>query len=207
MPNIERLQASQRGRATRLKITTAAAELVAERGWDAVTTRAVAARAGVNQALIHYHFGSMDALLQGAVVVALELETAGAGRPFETGSLAAGLTGAVDAVERFDPRSPSAILLAEAMIRSMRDPLLAGAMLASLQEFRGLVAASVRRSAAAGDVLPDLSPDATGTLVAAALDGLLFHRILDPATDTAGIRDVLLRLVAAPVRLSPGGSS
>ena len=51
--------------ATRRRIEAAAVALVAERGWDAATTRAVAERAGVNRGLVHYHFESIDALLEG----------------------------------------------------------------------------------------------------------------------------------------------
>jgi AcrR family transcriptional regulator len=207
MPNIIAPgRPSARGAATRQKIEIAAVELVAERGWDAATTRAVAERAGVNQALIHYHFDSIDTLLRSAVVTALESEMAAATQPFAGGTLASGLVGAVEAVERFDPQSPSAILLAEAMVRAMRDPQLAEAIVGGLQAFRHLVAARVRLAASAGEVSADVSPDAAGTLVAAVLDGLLFHRIVDPSTDVASIRDVLLQLVARPAHSAQGGS-
>jgi AcrR family transcriptional regulator len=184
---------------TRRKIAVAAVELVAELGWDAVTTRAVATRAGVNPALVHYHFGSMDALLRGAVVSAMDEEVGQAARPFvEAPSLAAGLAGAADAVGAFDPQTPAANLLMEAMVRAMRDPELAEVIVGSLREFRGLVAERVRIATAAGESPAELPPIATGVLVAAALDGLLLHRIIDPSTDVDGFREVLLRLVATP---------
>jgi AcrR family transcriptional regulator len=42
----------------------AAAEIIVrEEGYPLVTTRRLASRAGVNQALVHYHFGSIDDLL------------------------------------------------------------------------------------------------------------------------------------------------
>jgi AcrR family transcriptional regulator len=207
MPNIDRSGRPGRGSATRLRITTAAAELVAELGWDSVTTRAVAARAGVNPALIHYHFDSMDALLQAAVVAALRSETADAARPFAEGTFASGLEGSIDAVGRFDPGSPAAVLLIEAMVRAMRDPLIAEAIVEPLHEFRGLVAARVRAAAAAGEIAPDVSPEAAGTLIAATLDGLLFQRIVDPSTDTAGVHALLLRLARQPAPSAQGGPS
>ncbi len=207
MPNRHSDAIPGRGQATRLRIATAAAELVAELGWDAVTTRAVAARAGVNQGLIHYHFGSMQALLQAAVVAALEAETSGAAQPFTEGTFGAGLTGAFDAVDHFDPRSPSAILLVEAMVRAMRDPHIAEAIVGSLQAFRDLVATRVRLAAATGEIPADVSPIATGTLVAATLDGVLLHRIIDPSTDVAGVREMLLRLALDPAHPARGGPS
>jgi AcrR family transcriptional regulator len=45
-------------------ILESADELFAELGFDATTTREIAARAGVNKALIHYHYESKDQLLE-----------------------------------------------------------------------------------------------------------------------------------------------
>jgi AcrR family transcriptional regulator len=44
---------------------------MAEVGIDRVRTRAIAERAGVNPALVHYHFGSMSALVMEAAQDAL----------------------------------------------------------------------------------------------------------------------------------------
>jgi TetR/AcrR family transcriptional regulator, repressor for neighboring sulfatase len=48
-------------------VQQAAVELLAERGPREVTVRTVAARAGVNHALIHRHFGTKDALIRAVV--------------------------------------------------------------------------------------------------------------------------------------------
>lgn len=48
---------------TRAKILAASDELFGAVGFDATTTRDIAAKSGVNKALIHYHFGSKDDLL------------------------------------------------------------------------------------------------------------------------------------------------
>jgi AcrR family transcriptional regulator len=234
-----------RGDATRARIAQAAVELVAELGWDAVTTRAVAARAGVNPALVHYHFGSMDVLLRSAVVAALEQEIGQAVVPFTTGvSLPDALAGATDAIGHFDPETPTATLLIEAMIRAVRDPELSRLIVDSLAEFRELIADRVRAAAAsaptaaagaptaawgapeaaasgpmaaadvpvaaAGTPAADLPPDAIGVFVAAALDGLLLHRIVDPSTDIDGFRDVIVRLFqpcAPPIPNPPNPSA
>lgn len=49
---------------TRQRILEAADGLFGELGFDATTTRDIAARSGVNKALIHYHFGTKDELLE-----------------------------------------------------------------------------------------------------------------------------------------------
>ncbi|MEU7134996.1 TetR family transcriptional regulator [Streptomyces sp. NPDC046261] len=56
--------------ATRQSLIEAAAELFAERGYDRTTVRAIADRAGVNQALLFRYFGSKTALF--GEVVALD---------------------------------------------------------------------------------------------------------------------------------------
>ncbi len=52
--------------ATRQALRVAAIELFAERGYDRTTVRDIAARAGVNQALLFRYFGSKEALFADA---------------------------------------------------------------------------------------------------------------------------------------------
>jgi AcrR family transcriptional regulator len=54
---------SARGEETRDRIVEAALETVGEEGFAETTARAIARRGGFNQALIFYHFGSVDDLL------------------------------------------------------------------------------------------------------------------------------------------------
>ncbi|MDA8043956.1 MAG: helix-turn-helix domain containing protein [Actinomycetota bacterium] len=55
------------GDATKRALIEASAQLLIEEGASAITTRRVADRAGVNQALVHYHFGTVDSLLVAVV--------------------------------------------------------------------------------------------------------------------------------------------
>jgi len=52
---------------TRDRIVAAAADLFAERSFDGATTREIAARAGVTQPLLNYHYRSKDELWRAAV--------------------------------------------------------------------------------------------------------------------------------------------
>jgi AcrR family transcriptional regulator len=58
---------SEAGDATRKAFLDAAEELLITKGAAAITTRKVAERAGVNQALVHYHFGTIEELLVAAL--------------------------------------------------------------------------------------------------------------------------------------------
>ncbi|MEE9383090.1 MAG: TetR family transcriptional regulator [Nannocystaceae bacterium] len=53
--------------ATRARLVNAAKHLIAEQGWAAATSRAIAAQAGVNAALINYHFGGKAKLLSASI--------------------------------------------------------------------------------------------------------------------------------------------
>ena len=59
---------SDRGEATRGRILAATAELIAEAGWSGFSTRDIAARAGVTQGVVSYHWRSKDDLVQEAAL-------------------------------------------------------------------------------------------------------------------------------------------
>ena len=52
---------------TRVKLQKATADALRESGIAGLSARTVAARAGVNQALVFYHFGTMPELVQAAI--------------------------------------------------------------------------------------------------------------------------------------------
>ena len=60
------------GRRTRRRLVEAAQELLAERGEEAVRLRDLTTAAGANVAAVHYHFGSLGALLATAEAEAVE---------------------------------------------------------------------------------------------------------------------------------------
>lgn len=59
---------TQRGERTRAALVRATTELVAEQGYPQVTTRAIAARAGVSEATIYRHFPDKRALFAAALL-------------------------------------------------------------------------------------------------------------------------------------------
>lgn len=180
--------------ATRDRILDAAALLVGERGWDAVTTRSVAERAGVNQALIHYHFGSMEVLLREAVLGAMTRELELAVAPlFGAVPIADGLRSLGREMATIDPTSPRGVLFIEALLRTARDPAMNEAMAAELQAFRRQFAERLASEAAQGRVRTDIPMVALSAALTAALDGLLLHRIADPTTDLSSAVEALIR--------------
>lgn len=191
--------ASDRGDATRRRILEATILLVAEVGWAAVTTRAVARRAGVTQGLIHYHFGSKEALLRAAVISAFSAMLAG---PTEvlaaSGELGAGLRAIIDELGAIDSGSPLMLVSAEALALALRDPELGAWMRDELASFRTALAELLRMAADRSLTRTDISPEAGAVVVAALLDGLLFHKAVDPELDLGASAAALDTMLAAP---------
>ncbi len=187
---------ADRGAATRARLLDAAAQLIAERGWGEVTTRLVAERAGVNQALVHYHFGSMDVLLREAAMARMTPELAAAVGPLTgSGPLAEALHEAVASLERFEPGSRSAVLMAEVLLRSTRDPVLADRMWVEIQAFREALERRLEQAAEAGEIRTDVPPQVLATIVGATLDGLLLQRMAEADADPEVVAGGLYRLL------------
>jgi AcrR family transcriptional regulator len=149
----------------------AARALFGERGYRGATVRAIAAAAGVDQALISYHFGSK----QGLFAQALQLPCA------DPAGLDAALTGPVatladrllDALCRqWDPAEPTEtcqLALDETTVRALRD-YLDGHLRVRIAEFLHGPHARARATAAVG-----------------VLGGVLFTRYLSPLPTIAGL--------------------
>lgn len=104
---------------TRAEILAAARELFADRGVTGTSVRAVAAKAGVDPALVHHYFGTKDALFMAALEVPFDPKT------LMAPVIAAGPEGAAERVLRVfvatwdDPQNQPALL---ALFRSMTEP-------------------------------------------------------------------------------------
>ena len=92
-------------------------------------TRRIAARAGVRQSLVHYHFGSVSALARRAAVdvVAKAFEPAIA-QMLDAPDLVDGLVGGVRATAAFGADQVETRVMLEAMVQAPRDPALAAGL-------------------------------------------------------------------------------
>ena len=176
MTNLVDQSISPRGRRRREQLVEAGVELLAEGGWPAVTTRAVAERAEANVGLIHYHFGG---LLNLKAVIA---RSAGA-QVFDP--VTEQLTSASTADEArlrllellaapLDSRE--ARLTVEIIAGAAREPVLGEVLREGLSETRAQLRAWIRE-------LRPGTPEGTETVLIALLDGMLLHRMLDPGLD------------------------
>jgi AcrR family transcriptional regulator len=177
----------------------AAIELVAKRGWDAVTTRQIADSAGVNQALIHYHFGSKERLLHAAfdrAVRGMFMEPVTA--MIQAPTLAEGAAGLVMALRELDESVPEVLFGFEALSRSARDETIRTALAELLAELRGIVAERIEEGQRTGSVRRDLDPVGTATALGALFDGLGFHFLVDRRIDVERTAAAVQALLTPP---------
>jgi AcrR family transcriptional regulator len=190
----------ERGARTRERLLSATVRLLVSVGWSGVTTRAVAEEAGVNPALVHYHFKGVEELRREAVRRALNvLVTASVSSLEDAPDPATGAREALAAVLRAEQRDPTlSVLLLEAAEGSIRDEVLRREFAGLLRDLRVVLAGWIAEQSGRPDA------DAVAALVLAALDGIYLHHLLDPELDVEAFHAPLLRLLGAD-QAAPGG--
>lgn len=181
--------AAVHGQEVRHRLLAAAVELIPERGWTAVSTRTLAERAGVTPSVVHYHFPSLRALLNQAVVDVMRQVMA------ETNALMASARTPADAVDAMlasaDPYTGSdrmTLLFIEAYLAATRDEQLRAEIGGVLKEVRQRLGGWLRERG-----VPE--SDETAAVLVAAVDGLLLHRGLGTDATAGAAAAILRRLV------------
>lgn len=144
-------------RSTRERIVDAAYETLAADGIVNTSARSIAARGGFNQALIFYHFGSVDALLVEAARQGAErrVETFRTGTE-ETASLT-DLVGLATRLHDEDNQTDAVRVLVQMMAAAMSNPDMGSAVLDGFEGWIGFVEEAVA-SAVAGSPLEQVLP-------------------------------------------------
>jgi AcrR family transcriptional regulator len=182
----------ERGQVTRAKILQATAELIAEAGWSGFSTRDIAARAGLTQGIVGYHWRSKDDLVREAALTASTQTLAPVFDALEQApSVRDALEQLLELEAAFRDQPQLTLLLFETMLQAGRDPQLRDALAAMLRDFRTRLAAALERDGAA-------QPAATAAALAAALDGLFLHAVVDNQLDLHAAGTALLRLLDRP---------
>ena len=174
---------------TQQRLLRAAAELIAELGWGRVTTRAVAERAGLPHGAVSYHFrGKQELLVEAALYTFEQAIPMDQFQALQTVDDLIGLISAeVGDRDAIDLRLAG--LMMEAMREAERDTELRQRLGGMLQAYRQLMVDVVRAEQQRGAVFPGASARGIATLLGAAGDGLLLHKLLDPELDvTAAIQ-------------------
>ncbi|HEY7917390.1 MAG TPA: TetR/AcrR family transcriptional regulator [Acidimicrobiales bacterium] len=180
--NVSQTQ-EERKAETRARLLTAAADLFAEQGIDAVSVDAVAEAAGRTSGAVYAHFGSKQGLLlalldswKDSVLTVLLAEVAVTQSP-------QGQLGAVwDNVARGDESERRSILEQELWLRAARDGEVADVIRSRNREARRFSARLLDGWAAAFGVEPAAESEELAVLVKGLLIGLAMQRRLEPGT-------------------------
>jgi AcrR family transcriptional regulator len=191
---------------TRQRILRATVELMAEIGIDRVRTRTIAERAGVNPALVHYHFGSIPALVMEAAEDALRRELGPSVDVFRSGAtMEDSIRAILEWIKRYGERTAGSTILAEAMVKATRDPSFRRWTKRASQRFRSAILERLQAAQDAGELDPNLNLTAMAVLLAAALDGLLFHHLVDPTLDVMQVAASLKAMLGPHAVRTRGG--
>jgi AcrR family transcriptional regulator len=190
---------------TRDKLLDAAAVALAEDGVAGVSARTVAARAGVNQALVFYHFGSVADLLAAAVRRSVDLAVASyRDRLSDVTSLGELLAVGRD-LHKAERRAGNVLQMAQVMAGALRDKKLASAGRYAMDCWVGDVEAVLHRVLPATPLAGIVEPAGLARAVAAGFIGLELYDGVDPGAAGAALAslDALGALVTAFDGLPP----
>ena len=180
---------------TRQRLIDAAIATIRDHGVAGASARAIAATAGVNQALVFYHFGSVNDLLTTACQVATEARVA----PFrerldEVTTLRELLT--LGRELHAEERSLGNVtVLAQMLAAAQRDPQLAGATASALHLWIGPIETALHRLLAKSPVADLVDVPGLARAVSAGFIGLELFDGVDPA-GAADALNALERLTA-----------
>jgi AcrR family transcriptional regulator len=186
----------------RQALILAAYDQIAERGFEGLRTRDVAAQVGVNIATLHYYFPTKEALIRGVIGHAMQrfrstLEP--------HGSPADQLRNYFRAVRKLLRDEPQlAAVMGELALRSARDPALAGIMREMNDVWQRTLRGLLRRAAKEGHLRPELDSDGVAALVVATLTSMSLPTVATAARMDQAFRQLerWLGLVPAPARRS-----
>jgi DNA-binding transcriptional regulator YbjK len=196
-PDSARPLHNQRGRATREEILRVALRLIGERGIHTVTHRAVAEAAGVPVGAPSYYFGTIDGLLEEALLLFVREEVA---RMDALARHVVALKGATDEVvaEAFSQAiadthvgQPTLVLAQyQLYLEAPRRPAVRKAATECLEAYRQLAVAALRTAGRA-------SAETTADRFVALCDGFGLQQVANPRPDwgEAVLKPALLDLL------------
>lgn len=165
---------TERGRAVRAKLQSAATALISEIGWNAVTTRGLADRAGVRSGLVHYHFDSLQDLLRKAALA--QFESVVNAFLDDEANIRGGPAALLAITEDFADSDAKSVLMIETYLAATRDPLLKDQLAQNVNRFRRALISALAHQG-------DHHPEAAALVILAALDGLTLQKGLDDELD------------------------
>jgi AcrR family transcriptional regulator len=183
-----RLATSARTGDRRSSLVQAAYQQLAERGFEGLRTRDVAAVAGVNVATLHYYFPSKEALVGAVLAHAMQrfrstLDV--------SGSVADQLRKHFDGLRRLVRDEPELFtVMGELALRSARDPTVRDLYEQTVNVWRRTIRGLLVKAGKEGSLPAPRDPDAQASLVVAAVTGASMIPVGRPTRLAETLREV-----------------
>src|ERR1700730_981193 len=151
-------------------LVQAAFNQIAERGFEGLRTREVAAGVGLNIATLHYYFPTKEALIRGVVQHAMDrFRSTLAPHGTSSGQLRNHLR-AVRKLLMDEPELGS--VMGELALRSARDKSIAAIMTQMYDAWHATMRGLLRRAVKQGDLRPELDSDGVAAVVVSTLTAM-----------------------------------
>jgi AcrR family transcriptional regulator len=172
----------------RQALVQAAFNQIAERGFEGLRTREVAAEVGVNIATLHYYFPTKEALIRGVVELAMQRFRSTLA---PHGSSADQLRNHLRAVQRLLQEEPQlGAVMGELALRSARDPAIARITEETNEAWHRTVRGLLRRATRDGHLRPELDSDDVAALVVATLTSMTLPAVAGAARTDQALRQL-----------------
>jgi AcrR family transcriptional regulator len=173
---IRKVQGDERRRS----LVLAAYHLIAEKGFEQLRTREVAARVGVNIATLHYYFAGKEVLIQGVVDHLLDLfRTAPVPSLVPEHATPLGQIRAMFLTiqYRLQEMPEMFIVLTELILRSLRDTSIKQSLKKLDDSWHAYLKQVITDGLQQGVFRDNLDPDSTATELIILLKGITYHHI------------------------------
>lgn len=165
---------------TRAKLLVAAADCVREDGVAAASARTISARAGVNQALVFYHFGSVSDLIEAGCGQALDEAVARHRDRLLGVTSLAGLLHAGRQLHEQERVIGNVAMMAQLMSGAGRDPVLARAARYAMDQWCALIEPTIVRLVRSSPLADLVEPAGLARAICASFVGLELYDDADP---------------------------
>jgi AcrR family transcriptional regulator len=181
-------EASETKQSRRQALVRAAYNQIAERGFEGLRTREVAAEVGLNIATLHYYFPTKEALIRGVVDYAVERFRSTLTPHGSPADQLANHLRAVHDLLREEPQLGG--VMGELALRSARDPQIAGIMRATNEAWSRAVRGLLRRAVKQGHLRAELDSDDVAALIVAVLTSMTLPTVAAHARTDQALRQL-----------------
>ena len=206
MPELEKEQDERKGLTRvlqnderRRSLVQATYQLIAEKGFEHLRTRDIAARAGVNIATLHYHFATKEDLIDGVVeYLLLMFRTPPASVPSSEDTTPWGqIQSMFMALQyRLETTPELFVVLSEFVLHSLHSPSIHPALGKLDAAWYGYLKWLIAEGVNLGQFRSDLDPERIATEVIIIIKGTIFHRMSSMhGLDFNGVRIDIGRLL------------